>query len=118
MNDELPESIRRNISLEARFAERPHVLARLHDIAEMMDKAIEDGATADEAEQIAIEQLRHLGADILADYAMQKHSQSLQKAKEENPGAIKHIEKKHNLEKICGKLFRPPALCLCGEMDD
>lgn len=94
MNDELSESSRRNISLEARFAERPHVLARLHDIADMMDKAMEEGATADEAEQIAIEQLRHLGADILADYAMQKHSQSLQQAKEENPGAIKHIKKK------------------------
>lgn len=94
MNDELPDSVRPNVSLEARFADRPHVLARLHDIADMMDKAIAEGATADEAEEMAIEQLRHLGADVLADYAVQKHSQSLQRAQQQNPGAIKHIKKK------------------------
>ena len=94
MNDELPNSIKRPGSLEARFADRPHVLARLHDIADMMDKAIAGGATADEAEEMAIEQLRQLGADVLADYAMQTERAALQRARKENPRAIKHIKKK------------------------
>ena len=94
MNDELPDLPQRTDSLEARFADRPHVLARLHDIADMMDKAIAGGATADEAEEMVIEQLRQLGADVLSDYAMQKQNQSLQRAQEKNPQASKHIKKK------------------------
>jgi hypothetical protein len=94
MNDELPDAPKRTVSLEARFADRPHVLARLHDIADMMDKAIEGGASADEAEEMAIEQLRHLGADVLADYARQKQSASLRRAQEQHPQAILHIKKK------------------------
>lgn len=94
MNDELPDGPKRTDSLEARFADRPHVLARLHDIADMMDKAIGGGATADEAEEMVIEQLRQLGADVLSDYAMEKQNQSLQRAQKKNPQAIKHIKKK------------------------
>jgi hypothetical protein len=94
MNDELPDSPKRAGSLEARFADRPHVLARLHDIADMMDKAIAGGATADEAEEMAIEQLRQLGGDVLADYAMQTQRAGLQRAQKENPQASKHIKKK------------------------
>lgn len=94
MKDELPDLGVRTSSLEARFAERPHVLARLHDIADMMDQAIAGGATADEAEERVIEQLRRLGADVLSDYALQKHNQSLERARSENPHASKHIKKK------------------------
>jgi hypothetical protein len=35
----------------------------------MMDKAIEEGATADEAEAMAIEQIQQLGAAVLTDWA-------------------------------------------------
>lgn len=94
MNDELPDWPVRAASLEARFADRPHVLARLHDIADMMDKAIAGGATADEAEEMVIEQLRQFGADVLADYAAQKQSQCLERARREHPEASKHIKKK------------------------
>jgi hypothetical protein len=94
MNDELPDLSKRNDSLEARFADRPHVLARLHDIADMMDRAIAGGARADEAEEMVIEQLRRLGVDALTDYATQKQSLSLRRAQEQNPRASKHIKKK------------------------
>jgi hypothetical protein len=94
MNDELPNLPKSANSLEARFADRPHVLARLHDLADLMDQAIAGGATADQAEEMVIEQLRQLGADVLADYVMQKQIQSLQQTREKNPQAIKHIKKK------------------------
>jgi hypothetical protein len=43
----------------------------------MMDKAIEEGATADEAEAMAIEQIQQLGAAVLTDWARTKSSKRL-----------------------------------------
>ena len=94
MNNELPDKGKRELPLDARFASRPHVRARLHAIADMMDQAIAEGATADQAEAMAIEQLRELGGDVLTDWAQQKQAESLRKAQKENPSAIRHIKKK------------------------
>jgi hypothetical protein len=94
MNDERSKTGPSNKSLDERFASRPHVHARLQALADMMDKAIAEGATADEAEAMAIDQLRELGADVLTDWAQQKQGVSLQKARAENPEAINHIKKK------------------------
>lgn len=94
MSDELRNSPEHKIPLEQRFAARPHVRARLHAIADMMDKAIAEGATADEAEALAMEQLQGLGSDLLTDWAQQKQVQSLQEVQKENPAAIRHIKKK------------------------
>jgi hypothetical protein len=43
---------------------------------------------------MAIEQLRELGGDVLADWAQQKQEESVRKAQKENPTAIRHIKKK------------------------
>jgi len=94
MNDELPKSPKRQQALDARFASRPEVRARLHEIADMMDKAIEEGATADEAEAMAVEQIQRLGVAVLTDWARAKHADSLKKARRENPAAILHVKKK------------------------
>ena len=94
MSDELPKTSKHKLPLDARFASRPHVHARLHAIADMMDQAIAEGATADEAEEMAIEQLRELGGDVLSDWAQQKHAESVRQAQKENPSAIRHIKKK------------------------
>jgi hypothetical protein len=67
MSDELPKENRPSKSLDERFANRPHTYRRLQQIADEMDQAIADGATADEAEAMAIEQLRKLGGEMLAD---------------------------------------------------
>lgn len=67
--------------LDARFASRPHTAARLHAIADLMDEAIARGATADEAEEIAVVQLRALGADLLTDWARTRHDESLAAAR-------------------------------------
>lgn len=94
MSDELSNTSKSKVSLDARFASRPHVHARLHAIADMMDEAIAGGGTADEAEEMAMEQLRELGGDVLTDWAQQKQAECIRQAQKENPSAIRHIKKK------------------------
>jgi len=94
MSNELSKSPKHQQPLDARFATRPEVRQRLHEIADMMDKAIEEGATADEAEAMAIEQIQQLGAAVLTDWARSKADHSVKKAQQQNPSAIRHIKKK------------------------
>ena len=94
MNNELPKLPKHKLPLDVRFASRPHVHARLHAIADMMDQAIGEGATADEAEALAIKQLQALGSDVLKDWAEQKQTESLEQVQREHPSAIRHIKKK------------------------
>ena len=81
-------------TLEQRLARRPHVLARFRSIADMMDQALAEGCTADEAEGRAIEQLQELGRELLGDWAQEKQDHSLAQARGKHPHAIKHIKKK------------------------
>ena len=98
MNDEhptkRPTSPSDTRTLEQRLARRPHVLARFRSIADMMDAAIAEGCTADQAEGRAIEQLRQLGQELLGDWAQEKQTHSLEAARTQHPHAIKHIKKK------------------------
>lgn len=94
MNDELPKQELKRLPLEARFAGRPHMAARLHQIADLMDAAVARGATADEAEEMAMEQLRALGNDLLTDWALKQQQQALAQARAQNPHAVKHTKKK------------------------
>lgn len=93
MNDERSPNKVTRPPLDARFASRPHTAARLHAIADLMDEAIARGATADEAEEIAIEQLRALGADLLTDWARTQHDQSVSAARAAHPDASKDSKK-------------------------
>jgi len=94
MSDELPKEDRTSKSLDERFANRPHTYRRLQEIADEMDQAIANGASADEAEAMAIEQLRKLGGQMLADWAEAKQQQALEQAQAAQPKSIKHIKKK------------------------
>jgi len=47
MSDELPKAKDTAKSLDERFANRPHTYHRLQQIADQMDEAIANGATAD-----------------------------------------------------------------------
>jgi len=80
--------------LDERFASRPQVYERLQKIADMMDQAIIDGCTADEAEARTIEQIQKLGGELLGDWANEKQQHSVRESQRENPSAIKHIKKK------------------------
>lgn len=81
-------------TLEQRMAGRPHVLARFHSIADMLDQSLAAGCTADAAEARAIEQVRQLGQELLGDWAQEKQVASLERARRQHPKAVKHIKKK------------------------
>jgi hypothetical protein len=81
-------------NLDQRLAGRPQVLARFHSIADMMDQALAEGCTADQAEELAIQQLQQLGRELLGDWAEEKQAASLAQARRKHPAAIKHIKKK------------------------
>jgi hypothetical protein len=94
MSDELYKQKATAKTLDERFANRPHTYRRLQQIADEMDQAIAKGATADEAEAMAIEQLRNLGGEMLTDWAEAKQQQALEQARAAEPKSIKHIKKK------------------------
>jgi hypothetical protein len=94
MNEDLPNNKKPLIPLEVRFAARPQVYERLQKIADMMDQAIAEGCTADEAEALAMEQIQKLGGELLGDWASEKQRRSVLESQSQNPSAIKHIKKK------------------------
>jgi hypothetical protein len=94
MNDEPKPVTGKTVPLEQRMAKRPRVMARFHLIADMMDQAVAAGCTADEAEDQAIEHVRRLGGELLADWAQEQQAGSLARACALHPQAIKHIKKK------------------------
>lgn len=94
MSDELPKEKRTGKTLDERFAKRPHTYRRLQEIADQMDQAIANGASADEAEAMAIEQIQKLGGEMLADWAQARQEQALEQVQREHPQSIKHIKKK------------------------
>jgi ribosomal protein L29 len=94
MSDELKQQKSTSKTLDERFANRPHTYRRLQEIADQMDQAIANGATADEAETMAIEQIQKLGGEMLADWAEAKQQQALKQAQSNHPESIKHIKKK------------------------
>ena len=94
MSDELQKEKPTSKTLDQRFANRPHTYRRLQEIADQMDQAIANGATADEAEAMAIEQIQKLGGEMLADWAEAKQQQALEQAQASHPKSIKHIKKK------------------------
>lgn len=94
MSDELPKEKRTGKTLDERFAKRPRTYRRLQEIADQMEQAIANGATADEAEAMAIEQIRKLGGELLADWSQAKQEQALEQAQTEHLQSIKHIKKK------------------------
>ncbi len=111
MSDELPVPKQNEMSLEARFAKRPHAYARLRQIADMMDQAIAQGCTADEAEAQAVEQLRHWGQELQSDWAQEKQQPSLAAARLEHPRDSQHVKKVRwfttfGVVEICEQLLR------------
>jgi hypothetical protein len=94
MNDELPNRKKSAVPLDVRFASRPQVYRRLQQIADLMDQAIAEGCTADEAEAGAMEQIQKLGGELLSDWANEKQQRSVMESQLENPSAVKHIKKK------------------------
>ncbi len=92
MKNELPKS-KRAKTLDERFSKHPHMYERMQRIADQMEQAIANGVSADEAEQMAIEQINELGRALLSDWAQAQHEQSVSAVKQENPSAIRDSKK-------------------------
>ena len=75
-------------SLDERFVGHPQVYQRLQEIADQMERAIVAGHTGDQAEEMTIEQVRKLGADILGDWAKARSALSVQDTRQQHPEAI------------------------------
>jgi len=80
-------------SLDERFSKHPHMYEQMQRIGDMMEEAIANGATADEAESMAIKQINDLGRALLTDWAITKHQQSVHDVKKEVPGVIRNSKK-------------------------
>ena len=92
MNDELNKS-KAGKSLDERFAKHPHMYEQMQRIADMMEQAIAKGASADEAEEMAIQQINDLGKAILTDWAQAKQERSQSELKATLPRVIKDSKK-------------------------
>jgi Flp pilus assembly protein TadG len=92
MSDELPKA-KAGKSLDERFSKHPHMYQQMQRIADMMEQAIARGATADEAEEMAIKQVNDLGRAILTDWAQAKHDGSVRELKTQRPSATKDSKK-------------------------
>lgn len=82
MNTELPKTNPKEQSLDQRLANNPRLRQRFLAIADMVDQAVEEGCTADEAEARTIEQIRKLGQEVLTEWAEKAAPQATHKARE------------------------------------
>lgn len=86
MNNELPsESRNQTRSLDACFADKPHLRQRLLEISDMMEGLVAQGCTAHEAEAKAIEQIRKLGNGILTEWAEKAEAAAVATARAADP---------------------------------
>jgi hypothetical protein len=91
MNDELHQANKR--TLDERFAKHPQMYQQLQRISELMEEAIANGATADQAEAMAIKQINELGRALLGDWAQARHDRSVAEIKKEIPRTIRDSKK-------------------------
>lgn len=99
MNDELPnpsQATRASAprrALEQRLAQRPAVLERLHQIADVLDQSVGDASTADDAEARVLIQLRQLGQELLGQWALEANAHAQAQVPRQDPAAIRHGKK-------------------------
>jgi hypothetical protein len=96
VNTELPNSNPnkpKQPSLDERLADNPRLRHRFQAIVDMVDQAVDQGCTADEAEARAIEQIRKLGHEILTEWAEKAAPQASQKARQQDARLIKSGKK-------------------------
>ena len=75
------------------MANNPRLRQRFLAIADMVDQAVEEGCTADEAEERAIREIRKLGQEVLTEWAEKAAPQASRKAQEQDARLIKSGKK-------------------------
>jgi hypothetical protein len=81
-------------SLDERLAKHPLLYEQLQRITDQMEQAIANGATADEAEEMAIAQINELGRALLTDWAKARAERAVEEVRREKPEAIGDAKKK------------------------
>jgi hypothetical protein len=92
MSDE--QTSKRPGSLDERFADDPVMRERLHQMADMRERLLAEGASLDEVEEQTVQQVRMLGRELLQSIGQSKAEQSATRARQEHPAAIQHRKKK------------------------
>ena len=92
MKNELSKS-RTKKSLDERWAKHPQMYEQLHRITDQMEQAIANGATAEEAEAMAIQQMNELGRALMTDWAQARAERSVEEVRREKPSAIRDSKK-------------------------
>jgi len=86
MKNELPSELpKQPRSLDACFADKPHLRQRLLEISDMIEALVAEGCSAHEAEARAIEQIRKLGNGILTEWAEKCEAAAVTKARTDDP---------------------------------
>lgn len=90
------DEARRAIELAARLTQHPELRARFEEILAVAENERGDANTADQAEERAVEQVRHLGQELMHSWAARKHERLVQeydarrdtrrKGKKKSPG--------------------------------
>lgn len=93
MKNELSKSGTKK-SLDERLAEHPLMYEQLQRITDQMEQAIAKGATADEAEEMAIKQINELGRAMLRDWAKARQERAIEEVRQEKPEAVRDAKKK------------------------
>lgn len=92
MKDEHSKPVSKK-SLDERLSKHPHMYEQMQRIADMMEQAIANGVSADQAEEMAIKQINDLGRALLHDWAKARHDQSVKEIRREVPSVIKDSKK-------------------------
>lgn len=79
--------------LEERLAQRPALLARLHELADHLDQAVADGSDAHRAEEWVRTQLRQLGQEVLGQWAVEANAHAQAQVPAQHPQASAHGKK-------------------------
>lgn len=81
-------------SLDQRLAKHPLMYEQLQRITDQMEQAIANGITADEAEEMAIKEIKELGRALLTDWAKARQERAMDEVRREEPEAIRDSKKK------------------------
>ncbi len=77
MTQDTEEVLRAN-RLAARLTQYPELRARIEEILAVAENQRGDANTADEAEELAFEQVRRLGQELMQTWAERKHQHLVQ----------------------------------------
>ena len=95
MNSELPsDQPKIERTLDEAFRDKPHLRARLIEIADMVERLVAQGCSADEAEAQTIEQIRKLGHSTLSEWAEKAEASSRAQACAQDPTLRPYRKKK------------------------